>query len=43
MFTAKVYKVVVGSLSGIMEEVKVAKEVIRNWNQENAERGGKVF
>ena len=33
----------VGSLSGIMEEVKVAKEVIRNWNQENAEREGKVF
>lgn len=43
MFTAKVYNVMVGSLSGIMEEVTIAKDVIRNWNQENAERNGKVF
>ena len=33
----------VGSLSGTMEEVYVAKEVIRKWNQENAEREEKLF
>ena len=33
----------VGSLSGTMEEVYVAKEVIRKWNQENAEREGTLF
>lgn len=33
----------VGSLSGTMEEVYEAKEVIRKWNQENAEREGKLF
>ena len=33
----------VGSLSGTMEEVYVAKEVIRKWNQENAEPEGKLF
>lgn len=33
----------VGILSGTMEEVYVAKEVIRKWNQENAERAGKLF
>lgn len=33
----------VGSLSGTMEEVYVAKDVIRDWNQENAERTGKLF
>jgi len=43
MFTAKVYNVMVGSLSGIMEEVVIAKEVIWKWNKQNAERGGKVF
>ncbi len=43
MFTAKVYKVMVGSLSGAMEEVYVAKETIRKWNQQNAERTGTVF
>lgn len=43
MFTAKVYKVMVGSLSGAMEEVYVAKETIRKWNQQNAERTGKLF
>lgn len=43
MFTAKVYKVMVCSLSGTMEEVYVAKDVIRKWNQENAERTGKLF
>ena len=43
MFEAKVYIVNVCSLSGTMEEVYVAKEVIRKWNQENAEREGKLF
>lgn len=43
MFTAKVYNVMVGSLSGAMEEVFAAKEVIQKWNQQNAEREGKVF
>lgn len=43
MFTAKVYTIMVGSLSGAMEEVYVAKETIRKWNQQNAERTGKVF
>lgn len=33
----------VGSLSGAMEEVYVAKETIRKWNQQNAERTGKIF
>ena len=33
----------VGSLSGAMEEVYIAKETIRKWNQQNAESTGKVF
>ena len=37
MFTAKVYKVMIGSLSGAMEEVYLAKEIIRKWNHYNAE------
>lgn len=43
MFTARVYRVMVGSLSGAMEEVYVAKETIRKWNQQNAESTGKMF
>lgn len=43
MFTAKVYRIMVGSLSGAMEEVYVAKETIRKWNQQNSEGTGKVF
>lgn len=43
MFTAKVYKVMVGSLSGTMEEVLAAKETIRKWNMENADRIGKMY
>lgn len=31
------------SLSGTMEEVYVAKDVIRKWNQKNAELTGKLF
>ena len=43
MFTAKVYRIMVGSLSGAVEEVYIAKEIIRKWNQQNAECTGKVF
>ena len=43
MFTAQVYKTAVISLSGIMEELYTAQDVIRRWNQENAERTGKLF
>ena len=43
MFTAKVYRVMVGSLSGTMEEVFTAKETIRKWNLDNAERAGKLY
>ena len=43
MFTAQVYKIAVLSLSGIMEEVYTVHEVIRRFNQENAERTGKLF
>lgn len=43
MFTAKVYKVMVESLSGTMEYVFAAKETIRKWNLENAERTGKLY
>ncbi len=43
MFTAQVYKIAVLSLSGIMDEVYAAQEVIRKYNQENAEKMGKLF
>lgn len=43
MFNAKVYKIAVISLSGIMEEVFAAKECVRQWNVANAERTGKLF
>ena len=43
MFNAKVYKISVISLSGIMEEVFAAKECVRQWNVANAERTGKLF
>ena len=43
MFKADVYKIAVLSLSGIMDEVYTAQEVIRRYNQENAERTGKLF
>ena len=33
----------VGSLSGTMEEVYLAKEAIHKWNQQHAERMGKLF
>lgn len=43
MFDAKVYRVMIGSLSGAMEEVYAAKETIRKWNIENAEQAGRVY
>ena len=43
MFTTQVYKVMIGSLSGTMEEVYAAKETIRKWNLDNAKRSGKLF
>lgn len=43
MFNAKVYKLSVISLSGIMEETFAAKESVRLWNVTHAERSGKLF
>ena len=43
MFTAQVCKVQIVCLSGIMEEMYVAQEVIRKYNQENGERTGNLF
>jgi len=43
MFSAKVFTIMIGSLSGTMEEVYVAKEVVRKWNQLNAESTRKLF
>ena len=41
MFEAKVYKVMVGCPGDSMEELLVAKKVIAQWNEQNAEREGK--
>ena len=38
MFEAKVYKVMVGCPGDSMEELLVAKRVIAQWNEQNAER-----
>ena len=43
MFNAKVYKIAVFSLSGIMEETFAAKETIRKWNEANAESTGRLY
>lgn len=43
MFNAKVYKITVQSLSGMMEEVYAAKETIKKWNEANAESAGKLY
>lgn len=43
MFTAQVYRVMIGCLGGIMEEVHQAKMVVKEWNDKNAEPRGKVF
>ena len=43
MFNAKVYKISVVSLSGMMEEIYATKQAIQQWNQDNAEHTGKMF
>ena len=43
MFNAKVYKISVVSLSGMMEEIYATKQTILQWNQDNAEHTGKMF
>lgn len=43
MFTAKVYNVMVGSLSGIMEEEYAVKDLIRRCNQQRAQATGRVL
>ena len=43
MFRAQVYNVMVGSLSGIMEEEFAVKEVIRQWNQQHAQESGRLL
>lgn len=43
MFTSQVYTVQILCLSGIMDEMHLAQEIIRNWNQENARSEGKLF
>lgn len=43
MFNAKVYTIAVISLSGIVEEVYAAKECVRQWDADNAQRTGRLF
>ena len=43
MFTSQVYTVQILCLSGMMDETHLAQEVIRKWNQENAQNEGKLF
>ncbi len=43
MFNAKVYKISVVSLSGMMEEIYATKQTIQQWNQECADHTGKLF
>lgn len=43
MFTSQVYTVQILCLSGMMDEMHLAQEVIRKWNQENARSEGKLF
>lgn len=43
MYTAKVYRLMIGCLSGTMEEVYTATEVVRKWNQQKAEATGKLY
>lgn len=43
MFTAQVYNVMVGSLSGIMEEEFAVKDVIRRYNQQHAQASGRLL
>lgn len=43
MFNAKVYKIAVLSLSGMMEEVYAAKEAVSSWNKTKAKSAGKMY
>lgn len=43
MFEAKVYKVMIGCPGDSMEELLVARKVITQWNEQNAEREGKLL
>ena len=43
MFEAKVYKIAVLSLSGMMDEVYAAKEAVSSWNKTKAESAGKMY
>lgn len=43
MFISQVYTVQILCLSGIMDEMHLAQEVIIKWNQENARSEGKLF
>ena len=43
MFEAKVYRVVVSTLGAILEEDHIAKETIQAWNNDRAEKAGKLF
>lgn len=43
MFEAKVYRIAVSMLGAILEEEHVAKETIQAWNNERAEKAGKLF
>lgn len=43
MFNAKVYKIAILSLSGMIEETYAVKEAVRQYNQQQAQSTGKVF
>ena len=43
MFEAKVYRVAVSTLGAILEEDHIAKETIQAWNNDRAEKAGKLF
>lgn len=43
MFEAKVYRVAVSTLGAILEEDHIAKDTIQAWNNERAEKAGKLF
>ena len=43
MFNAKVYRISVFSLSGMVEEIYAAKEAVAAWNKAKAESAGKMY
>lgn len=43
MFNAKVFKIAVLSLSGMMEEIYAAKEAVKAWNKAKAESTCKLY